>query len=229
MSEGSGSTKRAWGGLLVHKPRWGISWRGWLVFFAIFAVVFWLVVQNAFTFLAVYAPVQTDVLVVEGWMDNWAFPFAAAEFQRGHYKMALSTGGPVVGTGGYSNDFNTVASVGAERLIAAGVPRELVRIVPSRESARDRTYSSAVALRRWLQENGKEIRAVNVVTQTTHARRSQMLFQKALGHEVEVGIIPILSPDFDSKVWWRYSEGVRDVIDEAMAYFYARLFFWPDR
>ena len=42
-----------------------------------------------------------------------------------------------------------------------------------------------------------------------------------------VGIIAVPNPDYDSKHWWRYSEGVKDVISEGAAYVYARFFFWP--
>jgi UDP-N-acetyl-D-mannosaminuronate dehydrogenase len=35
------------------------------------------------------------------------------------------------------------------------------------------------------------------------------------------------SPDYDSKHWWRYSDGVREGIGESIAYIYARFFFYP--
>jgi hypothetical protein len=66
-----------------------------------------------------------------------------------------------------------------------------------------------------------------VVKEDAHARRTRLLFPKALGPDVEVGIIAVQTPDYDPKRWWRYSEGVRDVIGESIAYVYARFFFWP--
>jgi hypothetical protein len=53
------------------------------------------------------------------------------------------------------------------------------------------------------------------------------MFQKALGRSVTVGVIAIPADDYDEKHWWRYSQGVRGIIDEAIAYVYARLLFYP--
>jgi uncharacterized SAM-binding protein YcdF (DUF218 family) len=129
--------------------------------------------------------------------------------------------------GGYTNDYNTSASVGAGRLKQAGLPAEVVQMVPSRVLSRDRTYSSALALKEWCAENGVSLTGINIVTADVHARRTRLLFQKALGPGVEVGIISIPQPDYDARRWWRYSQGVRVVIGECIAYLYARLFFHP--
>ncbi len=218
---------RLWG-LVRRRQLWLPSWRGWLLLLVLTAGITWGVLLNAYSFLAVSAPVQTDLLVVEGWVHDYVIRAAVFEFRNGQYKEVYATGGPVPGTGGYTNDFNTSASVGAERLIAGGIPRELVHTVACRESARDRTYASAVALKQWFRDRGIDARAVNVITETTHARRTRLLFQKALGPEIKVGVIPKFNPDFNPEHWWRYSDGVRDVIGESLAYGYARLFFWPD-
>jgi uncharacterized SAM-binding protein YcdF (DUF218 family) len=69
--------------------------------------------------------------------------------------------------------------------------------------------------------------AINVVTEGLHARRTQLLFQKAFGRELRVGVIGVPSPDYDPKQWWKYSEAVREVIGEGIAYIYAVLFFHP--
>jgi len=60
-----------------------------------------------------------------------------------------------------------------------------------------------------------------------HARRSRLLFQKAFGKEVKVGVISVEDRDYDPAHWWRSSEGVREVLGEAIAYFYAKFFFSP--
>src|SRR5207245_8975449 len=101
---------------------------------------------------------------------------------------------------------------------------EFVQMIPSQVIGRDRTYSSAIALRRWLRDHNMALRSINVVTEDAHARRTRLLFQKALGNDVRVGIISIPNPDYDAKHWWRYSEGVREVIGEGIAYTYAKVF-----
>src|SRR5262249_55645831 len=152
---------------------------------------------------------------------------AAEEFRRGSYQRVFTTGGPVIGNGGYVNDYQTSASVGAEMLVNKGLPQELVQMGPSRETDRDRTYASAVALREWFREHDTAVKSLNVVTEDTHARRTRLLFGEALGRNVKVGIIAVPNPDYDAQHWWRYSEGVKDVVSEGFAYLYARLFFFP--
>jgi uncharacterized SAM-binding protein YcdF (DUF218 family) len=171
--------------------------------------------------------VDTNVLVVEGWIQQSAIRAAIEEFREGSYQRVFTTGGPVQGSGGYINDYNTSASVGAELLKKYGLANESLQMVPSRVMDRDRTYGSAVALRNWFHEQNMPVPSINVVTENVHARRTRLLFQEALGKDVKVGIIAVPSPDYDSRRWWRYSQGVRDVIDEGIAYIYAKVFFYP--
>jgi uncharacterized SAM-binding protein YcdF (DUF218 family) len=148
------------------------------------------------------------------------------EFRRGSYQRIFTTGGPVIGSGGYINDFQTSASVGADLLKHAGVPPEFVEMVPSRVMDRDRTYGSAVALREWFRQHNMAVHSINVITEDVHARRTRFVFQKALGDKVAVGIIAIPNPDYNAKHWWRYSAGVKDVVSEAAAYAYTRFLFY---
>ena len=53
--------------------------------------------------------------------------------------------------------------------------------------------------------------------------------QKAFGPSVKIGVISVPDPDYDPKHWWRYSEGVREVLGESIAYIYARIFFHPSK
>lgn len=204
-----------------------MSARGWLVLilFLALAAIGW--VFNIQPFLAPTSRVDTKILVVEGWVHQYAIHAAVVEFQTGHYEKIYTTGGPVVGSGGYLNDFNTSASVGAELLVKAGLPASLVQMVPSHVSGRDRTYSSALALREFFRTNGLAVKNFNLLTEDVHARRSRLLFQKAFGADVKVGIIAARDPDYDPAHWWRYSEGVREVLGESIAYLYAALFFHP--
>jgi len=129
--------------------------------------------------------------------------------------------------GGYINDFNTSASVGADLLKKAVIPREAIQMVPSHVNGRERTYSSAIALRDWFREHNTPVSSINVLTEGAHARRTRLLYQKAFGRNVTVGIIAVSNPDYDPKQWWRYSDGVREVTGESIAYIYAKFFFYP--
>ena len=220
-------SKHRWFGLLARKERWGLSGRGWLVAITLGAVLTGIVFFGIHPFLAISQRTETDVLVVEGWVHEYAMRAAVDEFNKGSYRRVFTTGGPVTGLGRYVNDWQTSASVGADVLRRVGLPAEVLQMVPTREMDRDRTYASAIALRTWLREQGLAVRAVNVLTEDAHARRTRLLFQKALGDQVVVGVISARNPDYDAKRWWRHSEGVREVFSETVAYLYARLLFQP--
>jgi uncharacterized SAM-binding protein YcdF (DUF218 family) len=220
-----GKKKAAMGGIFVRKERWGLSWRGRLLALGLFAVVGGILVLGIYPFLAVTKRVPAHILVMEGWVHGYCVQTAIDEFHAGNYPCIYTTGGPVSGQGGYINDFMTSASVGAGLLREAGLPANQVQMVPSRVSDRDRTYNAAVALCQWFEQHHQQVEAINVVTEGPHARRTWLLYKKAFGDDVQIGIIAASNPDFDPKRWWRYSEGVREVVDEAVAYTYARLLF----
>jgi DUF218 domain-containing protein len=214
--------------IFVRKERWGLSWRGWSLLASAGLITACLVFLNIHPFLAVTHRVNTNILVVEGWISRYAIREAAEEFKTGSYQRIFTTGGPVEGSDGYTNDYNTSASVGAEILKKFGVPDDLVQMVPSRVTARERTYSSAVALRDWFREHNAPVQSINVLTEGAHAQRTRLLYQEAFGRSMTVGIIAVSNPEFNPRQWWRYSDGVREVIGESIAYVYARFFFWPD-
>ena len=56
-----------------------------------------------------------------------------------------------------------------------------------------------------------------------------MLFKEAMGEEIPVGIIACENREYDPKRWWKTSSGVRTVLDETIAYIYAKLLFNPER
>jgi len=220
-------TSRKFFGLVTREERWGLSWRGWLAIVASFLLVAIVWMLNVQSFLAPTKRQDTNILVVEGWIHPYAIVAAVREFQDGHYEKIYTTGGPVVGTGGYSNDYNTSASVGADLLVKTGIPEKFVQMAPSRISGRDRTYSSALALREWFSTHGQRVKSFNVLTEGAHARRTQLLFQAAFGSAVRVGIVSVPDTDYDAAHWWRYSEGVREVLGESIAYLYAKFLFHP--
>ena len=226
-ASGGGVRKKCLG-IFTHRERWGLSARGWLFLLLVLAMAAAAMVFNIQPFLAPTQRVDSRILVVEGWVHPFAIRAAVREFQELHCEKAYTTGGPVVGAGPYFNDFNTSASVGAELLVKVGLSNELVQMVPSHVSGRDRTYSSALALREYFKTNGVTVKSFNVLTEDVHARRTWLLFQRAFGEETSVGIISTPSPEYDAKHWWRYSEGVREILGESIAWVYAKFLFHPD-
>ncbi len=220
------SSQKLWG-ILRRKERWALSWRGWLLVTSAGLVAAYFAFLNIHPFLAVTHRVNTNALVVEGWVHRYAIREGVEEFKNGSYERIFTTGGPEIGSGGYTNDYNTSASVAAEGLKKFGIPKDVIQMAPSHVLGRERTYSSAIALRDWLRDHNLAIHSFNVLTEGCHARRTQLLYQEALGKNVTVGIIAVSNPDYDPKDWWRYSDGIREVIGESIAYTYARFFFYP--
>ena len=182
---------------------------------------------TVYPFLAVTEKVPAEFLVVEGWIGEHAMREAVAEFGTGGYRTLVSTGGPVDGSGGYVNDFQTSASVGADVLRRIGAPADRVVMVPSRVLANDRTYHAALALREWLAAQPSPVTGLNVMTEEAHSRRTRLLYRLALGERVKVGVISVPNPDYDGRRWWRTSPGVREVMAESIAYAYAKFVFRP--
>jgi uncharacterized SAM-binding protein YcdF (DUF218 family) len=213
-------------GLIRRRTFWVPTWRGGLVLLVLMAVLLVAVIRGIHPFLALQDPVPGGVLVVEGWGADYVLAAAAAEFNRGQYEAVYVTGVPLE-HGAVLTEYKTYADVGAAVLLKSGLGSNVVQAVPCPRVRRDRTFSSALSLKQWLAEHGRTVHAVHLITAGAHARRSRLLFEKALGKEVAVGVTSVGSLDYDSRRWWRSSAGVREVVGEAIAYLYARFFFWP--
>ncbi|MEY2539356.1 MAG: hypothetical protein QOG67_3096 [Verrucomicrobiota bacterium] len=224
---GGNSSSRFWG-IFSRRERWGLSLRGWLFLVCVISATFVVLAMNVHPFLAQTSRVDTNTLVVEGWVHEFGVRVAIEEFRTGKYERVFTTGGPQEGSGA-GNNAPTAAEVVADWLHYRGIPADVLQAVPSQEIKWDRTYQSAIALRNWFGEHGVTARSLNVVTETTHARRTRLLYTEAFGDRIAIGIIAADNPEYDPRRWWKYSNGVRDVVGEALAYLYAKLFFHPNR
>ena len=217
---------KCWG-VFTRRERWGLSWRGRAIILLAGLFIVWVIVRDAHAFLAVTARVPAKILVVEGWVHDYGVDAALKEFNDGHYSQIYATGGPVEGIGPSSSIYDTEARRTALLLVKRGLPAESVQCVPAVYVGRDRTFTSALALHHWFHDRSMHVGSINVLTEDAHARRTWLLFQEAMGPDTKVGIISAANPDYDASHWWRTSEGVREVIDESIAYVYGKFFFWP--
>jgi hypothetical protein len=226
QSENIQPSRRKWFGLLRRKESWSLTWRGWLTLLVVLIGGGIIGVRSAHDFLAVNAPVETRVLVLEGWVPRYAATGYVARVQ-GDYEKIYTTGGPTLTDRKSRNDADTFASVAEYRLVRAGVPAAKIQYVPGWKVSRDRTYASALALREWCVSNRVELAKFNLVTLGPHARRSRLLYQEAFP-KAEIGIIALINEEYDPEHWWRYSEGVKETLSETVAYLYARFLFSPE-
>ena len=200
--------------------------RGWFVLALSLAALAVLAARELHPFLAVTDSVPGGVLVVEGWVPDYMLEAAIAEFKQNHYDRLFVTGIPLE-QGAPLSEYKNFAHLGAATLVRLGLSTNDVQAVPTGHTRRDRTYATAIALRHWLREHELAPTKVNLITGGPHARRSRLLFEKALGQGVTVGVIAVPENDYDERHWWHYSQGVRVIIDEMLAYAYARLLFHP--
>jgi DUF218 domain len=219
--------KRLWG-LVSRRACLVPTWRGWLALGLAFAVAAFAGVREVHPFLAVTDPLPGGALVVEGWATDHALEEAAAEFHRRHYDRLYVTGGPIE-WGAPLAEYKTYAQRGAAVLLKLGLSAHEVQAAPAPRVRQDRTYAAAVGLRHWLRDHGVYETKLHVITEGPHARRSRLMFQEAFGPGVKVGITAVPVLDYDERHWWRYSAGVRGVVDEMVAYLYARFLFHPAR
>jgi hypothetical protein len=214
-------------GLQKRKEKWVLTWRGRLVVGSILAVLGVIFILTVHPFLAITDRVDTQYLVVEGWIPNYALQESIDEFKSKPYVKVFTVGAePLSGLKIEPGD--SVALSGLYRMKNLGMNEDIIQAVPAHIKYRNRTYESALALKKWIEENHAPVTSFNLVTLGPHARRSRLLFEKAFAGKARVGIISVEDREYDPKRWWKYSEGVKELISEGVAYVYARLFFHPD-
>jgi hypothetical protein len=218
--------KKVLWGLLAPRRCLVPTLRGWVVLILCLTATTTIGLRQLGPFLTLSDPVQGGVMVVEGWAPDYALEAVIAEFNRNHYDRLFVTGLPLE-RGGPLSEYKTYAELGAAVLLKLGMSSNVVQAVPAAAVRQDRTYAMASSLKRWMADDGVTPGKVQIMTVGPHARRSRLIFQKALGKDFSVGITAIPSRDFDPEHWWRSSAGVREVIGEALAYFYARVLFHP--
>jgi hypothetical protein len=78
----------------------------------------------------------------------------------------------------------------------------------------------ALATKEWLIAN--QIKAVNVFTGGPHGRKSYVIFKKALGDGIRVGVISCPIKHYPTR-WWTSLRGTSVTLRYLAGYFYAVL------
>jgi len=200
------------------------TWRTWLLLTVFCALGVGLFATQLPGFLAVTEPIPSEILVVEGWVPDYALDGAVAEFGKGHYTLIVTSGGPLdrLTRPGEGESYATLA---AEYLRRCGIPSEKIRAVSSPRRLRNRTYESAVAFRDFLRTSQNPPKAINLYTLGFHARRSRNAFERAIGPGTAVGVIAHPPRDFQVNRWWRASDGAKSFVNELIGFVYFRFFF----
>jgi uncharacterized SAM-binding protein YcdF (DUF218 family) len=203
-----------------------LTFLGWLVTLILIAAVFIGFTASLYPFLAPDAPPHKGLLVVEGWIHDFALDEAVTIYRTGDYSKIICTGVPIE-TGSYIQAFKSYPEMTRARLLDMGVDPSEIIIAIGEETNKDRTYVAATALREAFMAYNIDETNIHLITTGPHGRRSRLLFQKALGKDYHVGITCLEDSGYDPDHWYIYSQGVRKVIGEWIAYTYAKLFFHP--
>jgi len=210
--------------LHLKKDAKSTSARIWLiVIFLIFTLID-LGIKSLYPFLAVTEPSGGKTLVVEGWLPDNVIQEATKIFPDGKYEKIYTTGGPLQ-QGYFLSKYKTNAELTMATLKEIGFDEKYIVAVPCQKTDKDQTFASAIALKEYLAASDTTLKSLDVLSLGAHARRSQLLYQKALGKDFKVGIIASHQVGFTPEKWWKSSDGVRMVLDEAIAYVYARIVF----
>lgn len=176
-------------------------------------------------FLAKNDPIDGQVLIVEGWLDEYALLKAKTIFEQGKYQLLITSGGP--DTGQLNPDYASYAEKAAVFLVRQGLNKQLVKAVPAPASAQNRTFLSAVMVRDWLTREYPQINQFDVVSLGVHARRTQQLYQTAFNDTTSIGIYAVNTKRYRIDQWWKTTEGLKAVLAEVLGIGYNLCCFDP--
>ncbi|XZN89761.1 MAG: YdcF family protein [Microcoleus sp.] len=147
--------------LIRRREKWAITREGWVIAILGLIISMMLIVKNIHPFLAVNSPVKADILVVEGWLPDYAIESAIAEFKQGKYRQLITTGIPL-SKGYYLAEYKNYAELTAATCIALGFDRDKIIAVPAANVLKYRTAASAIALKEWLATSALKVDAINL-------------------------------------------------------------------
>ncbi len=201
------------------------TWRGWICLMLMVLGGATVTARFLHGFLAVSAPTGADVLVIEGWLPDYAIE-RAVEYSREHGYDTLVVTGVDIEKGGHLAGHGNYASLTGSTLRHLGVPESSVIELPAHDVLRNRTYTTALKVKEWAATR-QDLQRLDVFTLGPHARRTRLLYRLAMSESCEVGVISCPEIDYDPGRWWATSRGFRQTVGETLAYGYARVLFRP--
>jgi hypothetical protein len=205
--------------LVQRRAIWFPTWLGLLClgsFLAVPLLWWWFYGEG---FLSMTDRLPGEILVVEGWIGRDGVRAAGAEFEQHGYLYVVTTGDLTSGNG-WEEPGWSFAEGAEHELIRDGVAKDRIIVATAKNTERNRTYESAVAVWRALRARGIEPKSMNVFTLGPHARRSRLVFAKVYGPKTQVGVISWSPSHYLMIAWWRDSERAREMITETVGYLY---------
>lgn len=175
-----------------------------------------------YPFLARSRPLpHPELVLIEGWLPDATLEKILPKLEPD--QRIVTSGGPIL-YGQKILHYENYAEITAARLIQMGISPERIITAPASETDRDRTFVSAKAVRQKLEELGLFGKSVELYSVGAHSRRSYLLFRRVFGEGYPLGVIAIAPPQYHLDHWYHYSQGVRHVVGEFIAWIYAKFF-----
>jgi len=210
---------------LVRKTEvWRPTRWGFLLIFLLIGVLGLGLSLGLYPFLAQNCPLsQAELIIIEGWLEDAEL----IEVLDGVESNAffVTTGGPIK-LGGSLLKEKTYAEVTTARLQQLGVSSEVILTASAPDVVADRTYASALAARRALEERGLLGRPANLYTLGAHSRRSFLLYRLAFDSEGSLGVVSLENEELDLRHWCSSSLAFRQVVGETIAWLYVQCTRW---
>jgi len=208
--------------------RWGLTIYGWLLVFVFSILLIFGFVKTIVPFLSAEETVDARIMVVEGYVPDYAYPDIIRIFYEDDYELIIASG-TSFDQGFYIAGMKTAAELIRNSLINLGFDSTKVVAVPVPPDVyKDRTWHSAWYTFNYIRESLPDVESVNIVSLGPHARRSKYLFEMVYEPEIRLGNIVMPHHSVKSGDWYKSSRGFRTVINETIAYLYVKLFFSPD-
>jgi hypothetical protein len=184
----------------------------------------YIVIYSLYPFLAISRPVYGDLLIVEGWIPDYALKEACWFFQQHknyeYLVVAVHTKECVE-----KSTFDSCRDAAIMKMADYGINKNLLIPITDPKAVRgSRTYKSALATQKTLKEIFGYEKSVDVFTHASHARETFVMFKKAFGKNVRVGIIAAEPRTYNAKFWWMSKTGVHNVLKGSVGYVYAELY-----
>lgn len=213
--------------LFRKKERWTATWLGNMLKLIILFLIAFVFAKTIHPFLAENKPVKSKIMVLEGFVPDYAVEQAKDIFIKDNYNIMLITGKKRV-KGSHLAMYENDGEFSAATLDHLGFDMAKVTVIPVEHTVtKDRTYESGKAVMASL-AHLSNVTSFNLVSIGCHGRRSRYLFEMSDNLDYNIGIISIENQGYNPNTWWQTSVGFRDVMQETIAWVYARFFFYPE-
>ena len=186
-----------------------------------------LLMPGIYKFLFLNKPIESKTMVLEGWVHTYALKDALKQYHDNHYENLIVTGIPITQYE-YASDFNYTSQATVKALKHFGFTDTIYEAAIPTNIYKDRTYSTALLTKEIFEQHPDWDKSFNIYSMGVHSHRSLLLFETAFKSDYEIGIISHHDRAFIGEEWWKSSIGFRNISNESLALFYAKLFFHPE-